>query len=679
MKKTTLIKSFSFFIALFCAVNFGFGQTTLAAGDIAITGVNSDGTDEFSFVLLKDIVSGTVINFTDNGWQNTGNFRRISGNLTEGILTWVATTDFSCGTEITISTSPLPSSVTSSGSFPLAVGGDQILAYQGTTASPSFIYAINFASNSTWSNAIDSNTSALPSNLTEGINAIYIGNFDNGNYNCAVTSDQSLILAGISSASNWNRDDINRFTLGGCSYTCSACPTTVTWNGSAWSNGTGPTLSLGAELNGNYDTLTNGSFSACSLTVSNNTILSVADNTYVEVQNDIIVDAGSSFEVQPYGAVVQIADTSTVTNNGAMSVTKKTAPMAVALEYTYWSSPVFGETIGDGLFESNASRRFRFNALNFLDATAETNNNGAIVPGQDDIDDNGDDWEWVNSATVMEPGVGYASTHDPSVFVFSGIGYDYTFEGRFNTGTIDVPVYRNDGSTADKNWNFIGNPYPSAISASAFFAQNLYDASTNPSGTLDGAIYYWSQNSPPLATNNGNQTYNFATSDYAVENGSGGTGGGDNITPNGFIPSGQGFFISYSEARPLSTGTVVFNNSMRTRGATDNSLFFKNTNTKSKTSAIDNKFWINLTSDNGVFNQILVAYINGATNNDDGAFYDADKNLSAGTYASLYSCIENSTKKFAIQGKAASSINEDETIQLGFKSTINVLLYIPYL
>ena len=113
MKKTTLIKSFSFFIALFCAVNFGFGQTTLAAGDIAITGVNSDGTDEFSFVLLKDIVSGTVINFTDNGWQNTGNFRRISGNLTEGILTWVATTDFSCGTEITISTSPLPSSVTS--------------------------------------------------------------------------------------------------------------------------------------------------------------------------------------------------------------------------------------------------------------------------------------------------------------------------------------------------------------------------------------------------------------------------------------------------------------------------------------------------------------------------------------------------------------------------------------
>ncbi len=72
-----------------------------------------------------------------------------------------------------------------------------------------------------------------------------------------------------------------------------------------------------------------------------------------------------------------------------MSVTKKTAPMAVALEYTYWSSPVYGETIGNGLFEANASRRYSFNALNFLDATAETGNDGGTVPGQDDIDDNG--------------------------------------------------------------------------------------------------------------------------------------------------------------------------------------------------------------------------------------------------------------------------------------------------
>ena len=34
--------------------------------------------------------------------------------------------------------------------------------------------------------------------------------------------------------------------------------------------------------------------------------------------------------------------------------------------------------------------------------------------------------------------------------------------------------------------------------------------------------------------------------------------------------------------------------------------------------------------------------------------------------------IEDSNKKFAIQGKDVNSINEDEVINLGFKTTINV-------
>ncbi|MEN3323944.1 T9SS type A sorting domain-containing protein [Mariniflexile soesokkakense] len=458
---------------------------------------------------------------------------------------------------------------------------------------------------------------------------------------------------------------------------------TATWNGTDW-NWTGgvaqntvPTIATTSNviINGDYDTSAGGSqisFSACSLTVTNLGLLNIADNTFVEVQNNITVDAGGSFIVQPYGTVVQIDDSGIVTNNGSMSVTKKTAPLAVALEYTYWSSPVFGETIGNGLFEANVSRRYKFIAQNFLDETAETGNNNAIVTGQDDIDDNGNDWQWVNGATVMQPGVGYASTHDPNVFVFPGVGYDYTFDGRFNTGIIYVPVYRNDGSTADNNWNFIGNPYPSAISASAFLTQNNYNASTNTAGTLAGAIYYWSQNTPPSGSSNGNQALNFATSDYAIENGTGGSAGGDGILPNGFIPSGQGFFVSFSQARPSSTGSVVFNNSMRVKGSTDNSLFFKNSNTKVKTSSIANKIWVNLTSDNGVFNQILVGYVNGATNNDDDMFYDAPKNLSSGTTAHLYTTIVGSNKKFAIQGKDVNSINENEIIKLGFKTSITV-------
>lgn len=75
-------------------------QTTLVAGDIAFTGYISSHatTDAFSFVLLTNITSGTVINFTDNGWLSTNVFR--TGEQT---VTWTSSTALTAGTEIMIS------------------------------------------------------------------------------------------------------------------------------------------------------------------------------------------------------------------------------------------------------------------------------------------------------------------------------------------------------------------------------------------------------------------------------------------------------------------------------------------------------------------------------------------------------------------------------------------------
>ena len=221
---------------------------------------------------------------------------------------------------------------------------------------------------------------------------------------------------------------------------------------------------------------------------------------------------------------------------------------------------------------------------------------------------------------------------------------------------------RNDAETGDTNWNFIGNPYPSAINADTFLNENVY--SINPSGVLDGAIYLWSQNTAPSATTNGNENLNFAQSDYAIINGSGESAGGEGVTPNRFIPSGQGFFVSYSDSQPSTSGNVIFNNAMRTTG--NNNQFFRVSNLSEV-----NKLRLNLTSDNGVFNQILVSYIDGASDSFDGYYYDAPRNLSTGASSILYSIIEGSSKKFAIQGKHPNSLNIDETIPLGFFTTIN--------
>ena len=473
---------------------------------------------------------------------------------------------------------------------------------------------------------------------------------------------------------------------------------TATWNGSEWSWSDGTTTNtlptIGATLqvviDGPYNTgsvAPQGSFSACNLTISSTGSLTIADNSYVEVENNLTIGASGSIDVQPYGAFVQNDDSSHVINNGTMSVDKITAPMDAWYEYTYWSSPVEGETFENAINQSEPSRRYIFNGQNFLDATAETNNDGTELDGQDDIDDNGDAWQWVPGNTTMDVGVGYATTMGEDFFIGPPMGslpyeFRFTFTGDFHNGPYEVPIYRNNSELDDNNWNMIGNPYPSAIDVDLFFNVNVIDIPTGnppmpPTGAIDGTIYLWSQNTPPSALANGSNALNFSDSDYAVINGASETAGGDGILPERFIPSGQAFFVSMSNdaVANLETGTVhtsdvIFRNNMRVANTTANSQFFKNTN--SKGNAKPNKLWINLTSNQGAFNQTAIAYVEGATNNFDGTYFDAPKPSAIVTAAILYTNIDGSNKKFAIQGKAEHSINQDEIISLGFKTNTDV-------
>ena len=113
-------------------------QTTLVAGDLAIIGFNSDDPDQFAFVLLVDIESGTEITFTDSGVKSDDTFR---GG--EGAIKFTASSNYSAGSIITYTG---PQSALPSGDFTEAndgnVGnndmnlsnkGDQIFAYKGSS------------------------------------------------------------------------------------------------------------------------------------------------------------------------------------------------------------------------------------------------------------------------------------------------------------------------------------------------------------------------------------------------------------------------------------------------------------------------------------------------------------------------------------------------------------------
>ena len=319
--------------------------------------------------------------------------------------------------------------------------------------------------------------------------------------------------------------------------------------------------------------------------------------------------------------------------------------------------------MSDALGFSNPAYRFSFNASNYLDADGN------------DIDDDGNDWVLLNGTDTMTPGVGYAATHSTIGFI-PGLGYDYVFRGPFNTGTINSPIVYNAANL--NHWNLVGNPYPSAIDIDDFFTDN---------SNQNDVVYMWSHYRPPLAANPGNQVLNFNQSDYVVINLTGETGNGSDLNgdgsingldiPDRFIPSGQSFFIASNN----NGASVTFNNGMRMADGVSNTQFFSpnpeglgvSFSSDESSSGESNKLWINMMSDNGAYNQLMVGYVPNATDGFDGISYDAKRQMSTGNAAIIYTMIEDGLdQKFQIEGKSQSSLTTEEVIPLGFDTTIEM-------
>ncbi|MFL0353496.1 DNRLRE domain-containing protein [Xanthomarina sp. GH4-25] len=454
---------------------------------------------------------------------------------------------------------------------------------------------------------------------------------------------------------NGNHEDIaiDNIEIWGTLINATCSGTNITWDGTDWSNGTGPDITTPTVINGDYSALEDGgSFSACSLTV--NGTLTIEDNFYVEIEHDALING--DLIIEDGGSLVQNVDTGIYKNSetGESKFIKSTDILENWYDYTYWSSPMSNLTIATSPL-TISDRSFWYDANNYLDVLIEDANTNTFTPGSDDIDDNGDDWQWTTGSTPMIPGTGFAASHSSSGFT-SGIAYDYEFVGEFNNGEITASIVYDPLNTGG-HWNLLGNPYPSAIDFDAFI--------TNNPGVVDGLVYLWSQATDPIETASGNELINFNNADYIMMN----TGSGSvNNSPNTlleYIPSGQSFFIA-----GLSNANVTFNNSMRIKDGGSNGQFFKTSNSKKTENTEANKIWLNLLTDAGGFNQILVAYVEGATNDFDGSSYDAPR-LTSNVPAIIYTQIAGIENEFfAIQGKDVNSINEDEIIPIGFSTSI---------
>ncbi|HNX00979.1 MAG TPA: hypothetical protein PKK33_06400 [Candidatus Cloacimonadota bacterium] len=179
--------------------------TTLSAGDIAFTEYGSDSPDRFAFILLRDITENTKISFTDKGWDGSA---LMDG---EDIFYWRGVgRSYARGEVIhVIEDTLLANEGINNPSFTgFSNNGDQILAFQGATDSPTFIAGF---STSDWltTGVPTNNSSYLPTSLMIGETALgFSSEIDNGYYNGAVLSGTAQeIRESINDPNNWIRSN----------------------------------------------------------------------------------------------------------------------------------------------------------------------------------------------------------------------------------------------------------------------------------------------------------------------------------------------------------------------------------------------------------------------------------------------------------------------------------------
>ena len=403
---------------------------------------------------------------------------------------------------------------------------------------------------------------------------------------------------------------LNSYTLTICRYDYTliggACGTTTsTWNGTAWSNGI-PTNSVAANFTGNYTST--GDLEACSATIATGiTVTFNAGHTFV-VGDAVTVNGTGSLVINNNAALRQTGEK---TNVGNIIVKRNSAPM-VRLDYTAWSSPVNGQQL-QSFSPSTLSNRF----YQYLYT-------GTTTPTA---------YQAVTATTNFIAGKGYmirAANDWPTTAT--------TFNGQFSGVPNNGYYTQNIG----KGYNLLGNPFASPVDAAKFLTNN---------STLVGALYFWTHTSP--ASGGVYPVNNFAS--YTALGGTASAAGG--AVPNGTIQVGQGFYIN-----AYDSGSASFNNAQRVNASVSSQFYRTSENVATTTETEKHRIWLNLNDASNNYNQILVGYINGATNGIDAAIDGEvlDKNNTM-----LYNVINDS--EYVIQGKGLPFADTDE-IALGLKA-----------
>lgn len=258
------------------------------------------------------------------------------------------------------------------------------------------------------------------------------------------------------------------------------------------------------------------------------------------VLNNLIIDPNAVVEIAPEGNLTINTKLTIISDESS------TGNLILNSSSTQYSSLIVdGEVIGNNVtYKRHVNINTAGNDLISAPVTGQSfdqfilnndnirNNNGTLFLFGPFEKAGGTYVNWTNAiTTVLSAGTGYrAASTDNGTF---------TFVGDVNIGTVDQQII--NGGTAYKEWNLIGNPYPSYIKLSDFLnASNSAQFETNTAGVYgyDGVA------------SDGWEVWNSAYSD---------------MNPDALIAPGQGFLVSSK----IGNGTVSFTPTMRSTGTSD--------------------------------------------------------------------------------------------------------------
>lgn len=405
---------------------------------------------------------------------------------------------------------------------------------------------------------------------------------------------------------------------------------TKIWNGSVWSgDGTPPTISKKAIINGTYDTSVSGSFNTCECVVNSGAKLTVSTGTYVQVENAIT----------NYGELIVKSDGNLkqnfkdADNTGDIKVRREFTWSGDRKEYNFLSSPVallspftMKHIFGNDAANVPAVTVLREPANNFVNA----------VPSDYAIPAKG--------FAVREARSAYAGVPAESI-----ANNEAQFKGKPNNGDITLTL----SYTPGRGYNLAGNPYPSNLDINAVYndpdTKNIHpefrfwDNTVNATYTQMGGAY---------------QGYSYAIFNAATEPGVGygiHAPGKDINDPNGvagtkvpgnIIKVSQGFMVRAN----APNAQLGFKNPMR-RTTNSQTVFFGKESPR-------NRYRLQLVKSDGFTIQNAMAYFDTGTTDfgiEDTRIPNASASDALFTYAG--------EAKVVINGR--SSFTPDDVVTLG--------------